>query len=206
MGIKLSILIPSIPGRLTHLARMVSELERQSQQLPVEILVLIDNKKSSIGVKRNVLLNQAQGEFITFVDDDDRVETDYIHTLLETIYNHPDADCIPFDVEVNLSGLSKKICKYDIQYSHSEDDHYYYRKPNHIMCYAKKIAVKHKYMDINYGEDDEWAERASKLVQKQIKIDKVLYYYDYVLKRPSDNPGLRMWENQLMSQNILGAE
>ncbi|MCJ7992656.1 glycosyltransferase [Priestia sp. OVS21] len=107
MDIKLSVLIPSTPERLTHLARMISELERQSAQLPVEILAMIDNKKRTIGAKRNILIEQAQGKYVSFVDDDDRIEPDYIQTLVETINQNPNADCITFDVEVNLSGLEK---------------------------------------------------------------------------------------------------
>ncbi|PEE75266.1 hypothetical protein COM81_18945 [Priestia megaterium] len=202
MEIKLSVLIPSTPDRLTHLARMISELDRQSAQLPVEILVMIDNKKRTTGSKRNILIEQAQGEYISFVDDDDRIEPDYVQTLVETIDQNPIADCITFDVEINLSGLEKKITKYDVNYLHSQDDQYYYRKPNHIMCYARRIAVQEKFLNISYGEDDEWAARASTLIKNQIKIQRVLYYYDYLLKRPKNNPSLRNWENQLMKSSL----
>ena len=202
MGIKLSVLIPSTPERITHLARTISELERQSAQLPIEVLVLIDNKKRSTGSKRNILIQQAQGQFITFVDDDDRIETDYIQSLVETINENPEADCITFDVEVNISGLEKKVTKYDVKYHHSQDAQFYYRKPNHIMCYAKRIAIMERFSDISYGEDDEWAARACKHIINQIKIPRVLYYYDYILKRPKNNPMLRNWENQLMQRAI----
>ncbi|MES9774739.1 glycosyltransferase family A protein [Priestia megaterium] len=202
MDIKLSVLIPSTPERLSHLARMISELERQATQLPVEILVIIDNKKRTTGSKRNILIEQAQGKYVSFVDDDDRIEPDYIQTLVETIDQNPDADCITFDVAVNLSGLEKKITKYDVNYLHSQDNQYYYRKPNHIMCYAKRIAIQENFLNVSYGEDDEWAARASRLIKNQIKIPRVLYYYDYLLKRPKNNPSLREWENQLMQNAI----
>ncbi|WP_260856676.1 glycosyltransferase family A protein [Bacillus pumilus] len=202
MDIKLSVLIPSTPERLTYLARMVSELERQSSPYPVEILVLIDNKTRTTGSKRNSLIEQAQGTYITFVDDDDRIETDYIQTIVEKINSHSDADCITFDVEVNLGGLDTKIAKYDVNYINSQDDCYYYRKPNHLMCYAQRIANQEKFLNISYGEDDEWAARVSTHIKNQIKIPRVLYYYDYVLKRPKNNPLLRNWENELMQKAI----
>lgn len=202
LEIKLSVLIPSTPERLTYLARMVSELERQSSQLPVEILVMIDNKQRSTGAKRNALIEQAQGEFVIFVDDDDRIETDYVQTLVKTIDRNPNADCITFDVEVNLFGLEKKLTKFDVSFTNSHDDQYYYRKPNHIMCYSKRISSQEKFLDLSYGEDDEWAMRASMLIKDQVKISRVLYYYDYVLKRPKNNTMLRNWENQLMKNAI----
>ncbi|WP_307251812.1 glycosyltransferase family A protein [Croceifilum oryzae] len=199
---KLSILVPTTIERLTHASRTMAELQRQAHQLPVEVLVLVDNRKSTIGAKRNTLMDLAQGAFISFVDDDDRIEIDYVQTLLECIDQYPDADCINFEVEVNLSGLGKKICKYDVNYSHSEDEQYYYRKPNSRVCYAKKIAVQHRYQDSNYGEDDEWGWRACQSIRNQIQINKTLYYYDYILKRPSDNRGLRDWEDHLMQQSL----
>ena len=148
MTILLSILIPSIPEKLTYLARTISELERQSYQLPVEILATIDNKKRSTGFKRNMLIQQAQGKYVSFVDDDDRIELDYIETLINTINQNPSADCITFNVEINSSGIEKKITKFDMNFLHSEDDEYYYRKPNHIMCYSKDIVIKEPFQDL----------------------------------------------------------
>ncbi|MCJ7992654.1 hypothetical protein MUB15_31525 [Priestia sp. OVS21] len=68
------------------------------------------------------------------------MEPGYIQTLFETINQNLDVNGITFDVEVNLSGL-EKITKYDINYFNLQDNQYYYRKPNHIMCYVKRIAI-----------------------------------------------------------------
>lgn len=70
------------------------------------------------------------------------------------------------------------------------------------MCYSKRISSQEKFLDLSYGEDDEWAMRASMLIKEQVKISRVLYYYDYVLKRPKNNTMLRNWENQLMKNAI----
>ncbi|SFX06452.1 Glycosyltransferase like family 2 [Thermoactinomyces sp. DSM 45891] len=201
MDIKLSILIPSIPERASCLARLVNELQRQSDRFPVEILTFVDNKKRSIGTKRNDLIQQAKGDFVVFVDDDDRVSTDYIDSLMSAIRQTPDADCITFDVEVSLGGIIKKICKYDIVYGKDklEDEQYYYRNPNHIMCFSKKLASQYHYLDMSFGEDTEWAVQVRNQIQKQEKIPKVLYYYDYMFKREGRYKGL---ENYIMLQAL----
>ncbi|MDQ0417416.1 glycosyltransferase involved in cell wall biosynthesis [Croceifilum oryzae] len=201
MDIILSILIPSIPERASCLSRVVSELQRQSERFPVEILVFIDNKKRSIGTKRNVLIQQAKGDFVVFVDDDDRVTPDYVDSLLSAIRQTPDADCITFDVEVSLGGIVKKICKYDVAYSGDklEDEQYYYRNPNHIMCFSKKLASQYQYLDISFGEDTEWAVQVRDQIRKQEKIPKVLYYYDYMFKREGRQKGM---ENNIMLQTL----
>ena len=74
----LSILIPSITQRITtHLLPLVTELERQISQLEnpddVELVVFMDNKRRSIGHKRQGVLDLAKGLFIAYVDDDDKV-------------------------------------------------------------------------------------------------------------------------------------
>lgn len=182
---------------------MVSELERQSDGLPVEILALIDNKKRVIGAKRNNLIEQAQGEYVAFVDDDDRIETDYVQTLVETIIANRGTDCVTFDVEVSLGGLTKKITKFDPQYAYSEDENYYYRKPNHVMCYKSEISKSCRFLDIAHGEDDEWAARASIHIKEISKINRTLYYYDYTFKRPEDNHHLKNWENHILKNALL---
>ncbi|WLR44055.1 glycosyltransferase family A protein [Bacillus carboniphilus] len=202
MPISLSILIPSIPERMTHLARTVCELERQAKNKPVEILVLLDNKKRTTGSKRSSLIQQAQGEFISFVDDDDRIATDYVDELLHVINKNPQADCINFLVEVDIAGLSRKKTKYHSSLTYSEDENFYYRKPNHIMCYARRIASQYKFPDTSYGEDDRWAHQVCHLIRSEEVIDKVLYYYDYKLKRPNNNPVLRNWENHMMVNSL----
>lgn len=181
-GIALSILIPSVPERTAHLSRMVDELNKQIAGKPVELLVVTDNRKRTTGAKRNLLIEQAQGQFIVFVDDDDVLLPNYVDSLLRHIEDNPKADCIVFDVAVYLEGKFSKLCKYGIEYEHSEDSQYYYRKPNHLMCHARRLASRHKFLDISYGEDDEWGKRIAKDIQRQIRIPEALYRYVWFSK------------------------
>lgn len=78
---KLSILILSIPSRLSNfLPTLLQNLLKQAEPFKnqVEILTLIDNKVRSIGKKRQNLIDIAEGEYIAFIDDDDRVSDNYI--------------------------------------------------------------------------------------------------------------------------------
>lgn len=70
--IKLSILIPTVPRRKAHLERLLATLEPQLTD-EVELLVLMDNKKSLIGSKRQKMIDISQGEYIVFIDDDDEI-------------------------------------------------------------------------------------------------------------------------------------
>lgn len=179
--ILLTIVVPSIPSRMESLYQVMNDLFKQADGKPVEVVCLLDNRKSNLSEKRNQAIEKAKGRFISFVDDDDKIEPDYVDTLLEAIVTNPKADCVVFDVLVHGYTPEPKLCSYGIEYQHSENEKAYLRKPNHVMAYRTEISRKYKYRkDLSaISEDTEWAERASKDIQNQVRVDKVLYHYFY---------------------------
>ena len=182
---KLSILVPSVNSRrCTYLTKCLDSLYGQLESLPdyisdrVEILFLVDNKSRTLGEKRNNLIDIAKGEYVCFVDDDDRVSEDYIKTLFEATFCG--YDVISFNSSVSLDGGVSKICDFSIK--HKEDSNTqnkYLRIPNHLCCIKKDIVSKIKFSDISLGEDADFAKRVFHLLQSEKKLEKVLYYYDY---------------------------
>lgn len=181
----LSILVPTIPERAAKLARLLLILDPQVRATPgVELLVLRDNRTRTIGQKRNAMLAMATGQYAAFIDDDDLPEPDYIpalHTTIATAPAPPDVVC--FDVRVTGYG-SPKICKYDPQYVHADLPDGYRRKPNHLMAFRTTLARQVPFPDVRYGEDTLWAERIQPLLQRTVRIDRVLYTYAF---DPADN-------------------
>lgn len=183
--IKLSILIPSVYSRRnTFLPRILNEIDEQYEKLSneqkeqVEILTFIDNKKIMLGDKRNLMIDQAQGAYVVFVDDDDRLSKDYIVSLLEA--TNSGADVITFKAEVSLNNSAPKICIYSKDYDKDYNtEQNYHRLPNHICCVKKEIAERVQFPSIIYGEDSAYAKMLKPLLKSQYFIDKVLYYYDY---------------------------
>lgn len=185
MQIDLSILICSIHTRYdTFLPKIQAELYGQynalseADQERVEILILTDNKKMMLGHKRNKLVELAQGNYVVFVDDDDRVAPDYIKTLLDGTQSG--ADSIAFNAEVTINGLRPGICHYSIDhkrdYNKGND---YYRIPNHICCVKRSLALKSSFPNVLYGEDSGYSKVLLPHLKTEHKIDRVLYYYDY---------------------------
>jgi hypothetical protein len=103
----LSILTPTIPGREKQLAALQAEIEKQAGDLPVEHLCLCDNKKRSIGAKRQALVDIARGHYIAFVDDDDKVRPAYIHSLVAAMKSSPDV--ITFEQDSTYNKLKSKV-------------------------------------------------------------------------------------------------
>ena len=81
-GVKWTIAIASVPARRELRQRILDQLDEQvAKYSDIEILVLEDNRKRILGDKRNALVDIAQGEYISFVDDDDLVSDHYIDTI-----------------------------------------------------------------------------------------------------------------------------
>ncbi len=175
--IKLSILICSLTERSSKfLSPLLESLEKQIENQPVEIIVFSDNAKRPIGKKRNDCLLLSQGEYVCFVDDDDRISDDYVLSILNSISKNPDV--IVFDAEISFNGENKKKVKYGKEFNYCELNSVYYRHPNHLMVH-KKNNITESYKEIKTGEDDEWAFRMLNNIKIQERIDRVLYYYDY---------------------------
>lgn len=183
--IKLSILVPSTHTRYnTFLPKIQEQLYSQYESLSyaekeqVEILVLVDNKKTMLGEKRNNMIDLCKGDYVVFVDDDDRVSDDYIGTLLQA--TKEGADVIVFKAMVSLNGEAPKVCYYskDVKKDYNTDSSYF-RVPNHICCVKKDVSLKSSFPNLQYGEDSGYSKLLLPHIQTETKIDKVLYYYDF---------------------------
>lgn len=183
--IALSILVCSVHTRYkTFLPKIQEQLYDQlaalsdDDQARVEIIVLTDNKAMMLGHKRNVMIDIAQGKYVVFVDDDDRIADDYIATLLKA--TDTDADSIVFTAMVSLNGEPAKPCYYSKQHKRDYNkSNAYYRIPNHICCVKKEVSVKSSFPNILYGEDAGYGKVLLPHLKTEHVIDKVLYYYDY---------------------------
>ena len=175
---KLSILICTVPSRVdTYLPKMIKSLEKQATK-DVEIIWLGDNKKRSVGQKRNDLLDLAQGKYVTFVDDDDRVTDDYVSLILKGI--EKDVDVVNFKVSCSVNGGKYKDVFYDARFTSDKNlKDRYERRVNHIMCVKRELALRAGFPHKNMGEDDEYAGRLRPLIKSQAFIDKVLYFYTF---------------------------
>lgn len=183
--IKLSILVPTTHKRWDNFNLKIQEqLFEQyeyltiDQQKQVEILMLVDTKSMMLGEKRNNMVLLAQGEYVVFVDSDDRISPYYIKTLLEATAHN--TDVITFNAMVSLNGEEAKLCRYSSKYAKDYNtDNEYHRLPNHICCFKKSLAAQFPFPNILYGEDSGFSRNVKPHIKTEHNIDDVLYYYDY---------------------------
>lgn len=185
--ITLSILVCSTHTRYKTFGRAIQDqLWPQWEALPpadrdrVEIMIMVDNKAMMLGAKRNVMVDAAQGQYVQFVDDDDRIEPDMISSVLAAIDANPGVDVVTFLASVTLNGGEAKICRYSKNYGRDVNTATeYHRLPNHICCIRRDIAIKATFPNLIREEDSQYAKVLRPHIRTEHAIDRVLYHYDY---------------------------
>jgi hypothetical protein len=186
---KLSILILTVPSRIdTFYPRLIKCLLSQIKNREnIELLALLDNKKRTVGEKRQSLINISKGEYIVFIDDDDRISEDYIDSIMNVLESESqsesksEVDCVVFDSICDQGNNKKLYCKYGIEYNYismkgndkSENElermDQWRGKPSHTMVYKATIVKSHCYSNLNNGEDMDWVKRAWLDVKNQVR-------------------------------------
>jgi len=183
IDIKLTICILSLPDRLTFLTNLLSQLYAQPKELLkyTEILINVDYKQFTIGEKRNQLLNSAKGKYITFIDDDDDVSSNYIEKIFGGISKDVDAIGIT-GMYAPVVGIHKKFtCSKDYKWEEKPDA--YYRSIQHICPIKTEIARQVQYPAINFTEDNLYADKVQPFIKTDYTINDIIYIYKYRHKK-----------------------
>lgn len=171
---KLSILTLTMPTRTSFLAKLKSNLAPQLTP-EVEWLVRICDPKYSLGENRDMLRRCSRAEYISWIDDDDRVSDDYVSSILPLLDG---VDQIGFEVELWADGV--KDPKRDIHslsmWGWFDTPTHYNRDISHLQPMRRELALSEP-MEGGHGEDKRWADRMRGKVKTEHYIDKVLYYY-----------------------------
>ena len=178
---KLSILTPTIPGREKQLHRLQSKLAKQIADLPVEHLVICDNRRRSIGAKRQALVDVARGDFVAFVDDDDDVDSDYVRSILAA--SQTGADVITFRQRAIYNGIeSEVVFGVNNQDGPFTANGITLRAPWHVCAWKREKIAGCLFGESNYGEDLVWCQQARKRIRTAHHIDRVLHTYRHDAK------------------------
>ena len=186
--ILLSILTASIPERADKLEMLTEKIAEQIGDLPVEHLVFLDNRKRTIGAKRDALLRIARGTFVAYVDDDDTVSPDYVaslvnainHAILPTESPNDQVDVITFAQFARVNEAAAKIV-FGLRQENQPfiPDTEVLRAAWHVCAWRRSVAILSHFPESNYGEDWAFAEPLNRIARASIHLDKVLHYYRF---------------------------
>ncbi len=173
----LSILTPAIWDRRQQSSDLAESIARCPGSGAIEHLVLLDDRKRSIGAKRQALLDSARGTYIAFCDDDDLISDDYIPRLLAEAQHG--ADVITFEQTSMIDGVPGQII-FDATYA--KDDPWVpggiaRRAPWHVCAWKRDQVSDCVFPDIMYGEDLQWSLQARLRMRTARHIPAVLHTY-----------------------------
>jgi glycosyltransferase involved in cell wall biosynthesis len=196
-----SILICAIPERF-HSAQplLYSLLETQAaaRRPDIEFLYLMDNRRRTVGAKRNALLDMAVGEYVSFIDDDDLVAPIYIDKLYRAIVKarkqEPPIDVICFQQKATLvqQGVVHR-CTYSLAHYHQREPDKrrvlastqeantldWTGPPAHTMVWRREVVRPCRFPEKQFGEDVDWVDQACERAKTELTLTDELYFYNF---------------------------
>lgn len=189
--VKFSIGIASLRKRQEHRARLLdclnSQINALARPLDVEIVLDIDGGERSVGLKRDAIVKRAVGEYIAFIDDDDRIPPYYVQAVLDAIQTNPDVVGIRGEYRKNGGGAETFIHAMGNGPAWRTVNGIYLRGPNHLNPIRRQFAEATGYRDMKHGEDRDFAERVFGMLKTEVMIDRVMYHYDFKNDKGSVN-------------------
>lgn len=207
----LSILIPTVVGREDECHELELTIDKQAYNRKVDVfdkwgdvirrewdlltfvetIIYKDDKKISIGEKRERLYSLANGTYSFMIDDDDSIAPNAIELILNAIKSNLDVDVISFEEYVNMDGKEYRSNHAAI-YSGWEGDgnsifpdgFHFHRTPFFKSVIRTELAKSIPIQKIRFGEDHAFANDLHPLIKSEFHISEPLYRY---IHRSSDH-------------------
>jgi glycosyltransferase involved in cell wall biosynthesis len=181
----LSVLICTVPSRVNdYLPSIITSLNKQCQRQECELIYVGDNKRMTVGEKRNWLLDMASGDYVVFIDDDDRVSDSYVETILTAIQQYPETACFGVGGHKTQEGAMECLFNFDPSHGKSFKGLNASGKramnwlPNHICVWKYAYATRVKFPNKSLGEDHYWADEQYRLGYTYMQLKDDLYTYN----------------------------
>ncbi len=182
----LTICVAALSSRGAMFQRLFERFKAQVGGHAVELLYCEDDGSAPAGLKRQALLNAARGRYVSFVDDDDLVSSDYIHSICFATKNVDIVpDVITFDLDYTdiRSGRGKSRWRFGLDYADRIElgPKLFGMTANHLCAWKREIAIKVPYSAVWYGDDLFWYKplHAAGFARVESHISKPLYEYIY---------------------------
>ncbi len=195
----LSILIACLPDeRKESFEWLLRQMNNQFAVLPKpnHIEILTDDAPrgtKTIGEKRNDLVKRATGNFILFLDDDDRPHPHYLQLILEATKHNP--DIITFDFDYYRDRIYEKTMSihhygnnnwcsveasttYRPSHKFSVNSMYY-----HLCAVKRELALSVPFIEANDMEDTDYTRRLFPLIKTEFHVEHSLLSVFYNSKK-----------------------
>jgi hypothetical protein len=184
----LSILICTVLSRKEKCDAILRMLYAQRNYLvdpgQVQILVESDDGTLTVGAKRNKLLDAAQGEYLCFCDDDDRIFADYLERILKALETKPDVVGITIfwtdDIYTRPRLLIRSLEYGTVHWMPNVQEGVGCGRPAHLNPIRSDIAKTVRFNEeLASGEDADWSARMLGKLKTCVFIEEPIYHYDF---------------------------
>lgn len=176
-----TVLIPTIGQREHLLLRLLDRLMPQVDAAggAVQVLAWRNNGSPTLGEIRDGLVQHADSEYVSFVDDDDLVAEDYVPAILGALENRPDH--VGFRLEYTTDDGGREIVDHSLRHGrwHRDSAGMLCRDLTHIDPIKRQIALQGSFQVRRPGraEDRHWVKQVRFWTATEIYIPRVMYHY-----------------------------
>jgi hypothetical protein len=176
-----------------------------------EVLTNVDSGEKTSGMKRNELMALAKGRYVAFIDDDDKVASNYVESICTAIATEA-PDVVTFCMSVTVTKIARKYSRgrhltfkkkvhENWQLGLWPDDRKKSRMAaNHLCCWKKEIAIKSAWCEhLGYGDDQLWYGplHALRAAKTSVVIQDPLYFYDCDFSKSANQTSRKIAEARL---------
>jgi hypothetical protein len=175
---KWTILVATLGQRQERFKRLLQHLLPQVENASgqVNVLAYWNNGERPLADIRQALVDEADGTFVSFVDDDDLVAPTYVQRIAPLLSE--DIDYVGFRLQCYVDGHPLKPTYHSLRYTQWYDDAKgYYRDVSHLNPVRRELALKADFRKTMPPEDVAWADQLRGILKKELYVDDVMYQY-----------------------------
>lgn len=155
------------------------KLKEYVKASPLQITLLQADKNSGPGNARNIGIEAAKGEWITFVDNDDWVTSDFLEKV-DNVINREMVNCVIYDYNTWLDGkvgIARSMYTNEPGYKTVSDCIIYVRNHTVGKVYRRELCKDIRYPRLRRCEDVAYVCQAIAACGNAYYLNEPLYYY-----------------------------
>lgn len=173
-----TIMVATLGQRQERFQRLLTYLLPQVQNASgrVNVLAYWNNGERPLAEVRQALVDEADGTFVSFVDDDDLVSPTYVTRILPLLTE--EIDYVGFRLQCYVDGSPLKPTYHSLRYPQWYDDaRGFYRDISHLNPVRRELALKADFRKTTPPEDVAWADQLRGILKTESFVDDVMYSY-----------------------------
>lgn len=170
-----SILIATLASRRDKFQRLMDVLLPQAEKAEcIEVIACHNNGEKPLGAIRQALMEEARGEYLSFLDDDDMVPDYFVPKMLSALWQKPDV--VGLYMRYYESGHFIANSYHSIGHESHNTTTAFYRDLSHQQPVRSVLARKGDFRAA-WPEDNAWKTAVRPLLRTEVYVDEMMYHY-----------------------------